>query len=666
MGPAKMNDGSPASSEWAEKTRDELIDEILSLQEALENQAADTVSSRRESSADHSIRDVVDTLNQCIYIHRDFRILHSNRAMVDLFGYDSLEEMMALDDVSAFYSEKSWSIIQKRAIDRKQGKPAPDQYEVVGVRKDGTEFELDLRPVRIVWEGEPAILSALCDVSGREAVRRELEQQLKFVQTLLNAIPFPVFYKDEKLIYRGCNSEFSRFIGVEAEKVIGSSVFEIAPRELAEIYQKADAELIERGGEQIYETAVMYADGTTHDVQFHKRVYHKPDGSTGGIIGAMLDITEQKKSEEQFKKLVENAPDPLYVHDSNGKILQVNDKALEILGYTYENILQLNVTDIDVESNLDDLRPVWGSMQGTKSFKGHHRRYDGSVFPVEIHVSKIGPDSNPLFMATTRDMTERNNVEQELIVARERAEYASYAKSEFLANMSHELRTPLNSIIGFSEAIKSEIFGPIGGEQYKSYLENIHQSGSHLLTVINDILDMSKIEAQHLDMNEVPVDIRSLINDCLRMMSERIERSGLALTTRTDDRINRIHADELRLRQILINLLSNAIKFTPRAGKIEVACQLNDDDDIEIMVMDSGIGIPQSDMERVFEPFIQVREHSTRTHEGTGLGLSLVRSLVHLHNGNVSLVSTIGKGTCVTVTLPSTRLISGPTSDPVS
>jgi PAS domain S-box-containing protein len=649
-----MTESNRLDDNWSEKTRDELISEIKHLQMVLDKRS-DAIDENR--NIDHSIRDVIDSLNQGIHIHRDFKSIYANTAMAKLFGYDTLEELMLLNDISSLYDARSWAEIQRRTLDRINGKPAPNQYDVVGIRKDGTEFDLNLRPMRIVWDGKPAIFATMIDVSARVTAHKELERQLDFSQTLLDAIPFPVFYKDENHIYRGCNEEFSRFIGMSVNDIIGASVYDVAPPDMAEIYRQADEKLFLSGGVQVYEAAVKYADAIDHEVQFHKRVYHKPDGAVGGLIGAMIDITDKKNSEERFRKLVENAPDPLYVHDDEGQILMVNDKAIETLGYTSEQIVKMNVCDIDAGSNLDILRPVWRAMRETKSFKGYHKKKDGSDFPVEVHVSRIGPDESPLFLATARDMTERLEAEHELIAARERAEYANYAKSEFLANMSHELRTPLNSIIGFSEAIQAEIYGAINEPRYSGYLDDIRHSGTHLLNVINDILDMSKIEAQQLDVRESPVDIRALIHDCMRMVAERIDAEKLQLTSWTDGAISKIVVDELRLRQILINLISNAIKFTPSGGKIEILCQINSNGDAELVVEDTGVGIPEEELEHVFEPFIQVREHSTKTHEGTGLGLSLVRELTRLHDGEVSLDSKVGRGTKVVVTLPSSRLV---------
>ncbi len=785
-----MNNGGTLKAQWADKSIEDLVSEISRLNHELDRREAILKTTEQDRSFDHTIRQIVETLNQGVYIHRDFKILYANAAMVKMFGYDSLEEFVALPNILVLFAKAAWPLLEQFAMDRAAGKPAPDHYEIKGVRKNGSEFELDLRPVRIIWEGQPAIFSTMFDVSDRVKARHELENQLDFLQTLLDAIPFPVFYKDENHIYRGCNEEFSRFIGVSSDKILGASVEDVAPPHLAKTYRDADEELFQTRGIQIYESRVRYADGTEHEVLFHKQVYNKPDGTIGGLIGAMLDLserkrlereseesresllalidnipelvilkdiegriqyvnrcfedwmkfersqavgktvfdiygddradgvqgddeeiartrgliaremeiayadgvtrsvysrrfpvikasgdligigvitadmTEQKKaeqtirdSEDRFRELVENVPDSLVLHDTAGKIVMVNENLITTLGYSRDQLLQMNVRDIEVEASSVDLDAIWHAMTDTHTLKRRHRRADGSDFPVEVRVSRFGTTVAPLFLATVRDMSERVEVERELVFARDHAEYANRAKSEFLANMSHELRTPLNSIIGFSEVIQAEIFGSISEPRYNEYIDDIHRSGSHLLNVINDILDMSKIEAQQVGVHEDEIDIRDVIRDCKRMVSQRAERAGLKLISRVDWKISKILADERRLRQILINLLTNAIKFTPSGGQVRVMCQINANGNIELIVEDTGVGIPENEVGRIFEPFIQAREHSTQTHEGTGLGLSLVRALAHLHDGSAAMSSEVGKGTRVTVTLPSVRLI---------
>jgi len=251
---------------------------------------------------------------------------------------------------------------------------------------------------------------------------------------------------------------------------------------------------------------------------------------------------------------------------------------------------------------------------------------------------------------------ERKRAEQDLREAMETAEMASRAKSKFLANMSHELRTPLNAIIGFSEIMRDGLFGELGSPRYSEYAKDIHDSGSHLLSVIDDILDISKIEAGRYPIEEQELDLAEIIQWSIEIVRPRTseKRQGVSLTV--PDGLPHIHADMRAMRQIMLNLLSNASKFTPDQGRIDVVVRLRENGDVELAVSDTGIGIPAEKLEEVMEPFRQVDESTARQHGGTGLGLPITRSLAELHGGTFHLTSALGRGTVATIVLPGFRL----------
>jgi signal transduction histidine kinase len=229
-------------------------------------------------------------------------------------------------------------------------------------------------------------------------------------------------------------------------------------------------------------------------------------------------------------------------------------------------------------------------------------------------------------------------------------EIAGKHKSEFLANMSHELRTPLNAIIGFSEVLLEKMFGEMN-EKQEDYLKDIHSSGKHLLSLINDILDLAKVEAGRMELNLSKFDLPTAIDNALTLIRERAMRHSIALAAEVDPQLGELNADERKFKQILLNLLSNAVKFTPEGGSITVGAHLAGDM-IEVEVTDTGIGIAPEDQAAVFEEFKQVGTDYTRKAEGTGLGLALTRRLVELHGGTMGLKSEPGKGSTFTFTLP--------------
>ena len=258
------------------------------------------------------------------------------------------------------------------------------------------------------------------------------------------------------------------------------------------------------------------------------------------------------------------------------------------------------------------------------------------------------------FRGTARDITDLHSRENALVRAKEEAELANRTKTEFLANMSHELRTPLNAIIGFSEIIGGELFGAIKNPRYLQYVGDIHESAAHLLTVINDILDVSKAEAGALELSEGLVDLHQAIAASIRLTSERAVQGSVKIDTKIST-VPVIAADERKIKQLLHNLLSNAIKFTPPGGSVTISAATTSNGDIEIAVSDTGIGMSQEQIAIALTPFGQVDSALNRAYEGTGLGVPLSKALVELHGGTLRITSVPSQGTTVTVTLPAKR-----------
>jgi signal transduction histidine kinase len=269
-----------------------------------------------------------------------------------------------------------------------------------------------------------------------------------------------------------------------------------------------------------------------------------------------------------------------------------------------------------------------------------------------------GQGDGLLMSRALRYAIERKRIEQQLHEEKERAEIASRAKSEFLANMSHELRTPLNAIIGFSEIIKNESFGPIGTPSYKEYANHIHESGSHLLDIINDLLDLSRIEAGRVNLSESAVDVLEAVATCLRVMADRAEEGKVSVVCQLPDDLPLLWADERMLKQILLNMLSNAVKFTPAGGKVTIAARVEPDGMLCLEIADTGIGMADGDIAKAMTPFQQIENPMSRRYPGTGLGLPLTKSLVELHKGRFGIESELGVGTTVTIHFPAERVLA--------
>jgi PAS domain S-box-containing protein len=340
----------------------------------------------------------------------------------------------------------------------------------------------------------------------------------------------------------------------------------------------------------------------------------------------------------------------------------VNDAALQMFRARDEkDLVGRSIFELiheDFHGNVrDNLNRMFGDGVETLRFDHVRKRLDGTTFWANNSVTPLNWEGEPGSLVILRDITEQRDANNRLLKAMEVAEIANKSKSEFLANMSHELRTPLNAIIGFSEIMNSEMFGPIGDERYAGYATNIHDSGMHLLHVINDILDLSKVEAGKMAPTIKPVKLEDIVRSSVRFFERTAAREKVRIECSVPENLPMLQGDERMVKQILMNLLSNAVKFTPAGGRIRIKIRRIDDARLRLSVTDTGYGIDRSDIEQVLEPFVQASKHRVAGFsEGTGLGLPLVKSFCEMHGGDFRLMSRQGIGTCAQVTLP----IDGP------
>ena len=402
------------------------------------------------------------------------------------------------------------------------------------------------------------------------------------------------------------------------------------------------------------------------------RVETRTEDEFGELAAAFNRMAERRKTDEEnlrhgrerLQAVLDTATDGVITIDHRGIVQTYNTGAERIFGYRAEEVIGNNISmlmpendarahDGYIERYLESgsRSPVIGA---TRDLWG--LRKDGTTFPLELAVSEMKFVNERMFTGIVRDISERVQTEAELRWAREQAELASRSKSEFLANMSHELRTPLNAIIGFSEMIRAGTFGPLGNVKYGEYVKDINMSGEHLLGLINDILDLSKIEAGKTELHEDNVDVAAVIKSCVTLVKERAKDGGVKLEREMRSDYPVLCADERKLKQILINLLANAVKFTPAGGTVTIRVWSNMRDGFVFQVADTGIGIALEDVAKALAPFSQIESDLGRKYDGTGLGLPLTKALVEAHSGSLDLRSGVDKGTTVTVRFPPDRI----------
>jgi PAS domain S-box-containing protein len=388
-----------------------------------------------------------------------------------------------------------------------------------------------------------------------------------------------------------------------------------------------------------------------------------PAGESGrkaGVTAAFL-----RKEMRRLAAIVQEAEDGILTVGADFKIALFNRSAEKMFGYAAAEAVgrPLNLLiPARFHARHDGHLRQFGASPETVRRMGQRseitaRRKNGEEFPADISIVKLDVEGETAFVAILRDITAHKREAEALWLAKTQAEAASRAaKSEFLANMSHELRTPLNAIIGFSEMILTQPQGPIGHPAYEEYLHYIVESGTHLLSLINNVLDMSKIEAGKARLNLAEIEIGGTIGSAVRIMGEQAAAAGLRLVEKTDAQLPSLLADERLVKQMLLNLISNAIKFTPKGGRVTIGAGMEADGSLAVRVTDSGIGMDAKDIPKALEPFGQIDSSLTRQHCGTGLGLPLVKSMIELHGGALSIESRKAAGTTVILKFPPARV----------
>lgn len=500
-------------------------------------------------------------------------------------------------------------------------------------------------------------------IERTEDLRHSQERLQLFLDTASDLIQS----LDEKGNYLYVNQAWCRTLGYTVKEALSLNMMQIVQREYQEHCLKMFQNLMDTQSPQKIEVAFLTKSGGMVIVEGSVNINLDKSGHrvTNGFF---RDITERKlaeaalrESEATYRALFENSNDGIFLLSPTGEELKANQYAIDMLGYTNNEYWEksrskTNPFTTDPGQREDAISKLSAALRGEKlePYERVFARKDGSTLPVEITLSPIHDTDGNIIMiqSVARDITQRKLAEETMRNANIEMERALRIKDEFMATMSHELRTPLNAVLGLSESLLEETAGPITERQAK-YLSTISESGRHLLELINDILDLAKIESGQIGLTMGTVNVHKVCETCIHLINQLAKKKHHKLELHIENGIDTMQADERRLKQMIVNLLGNAIKFTPEYGRIGL--QVSEDlgsGMLHFEVWDTGIGIAENDIERIFKPFTQLDSGLARETSGTGLGLTLVRQMALLHGGTIHATSQPGKGSRFTLALP--------------
>ncbi|NET27838.1 PAS domain S-box protein [Okeania sp. SIO1I7] len=607
--------------------------------------------------------------------------LYVNQAHVNLFGYQSAAEIVG-QPWSVFYSpEENQRFEQEIFPLLEHGRSW--QGEAIGTRKDGSTFTEGLS----LTLTEDGLLICVCrDITERKRAEEQLsksEAALVEAQRVAHIGNWEFDVKTQKLTW---SKELFRMFGLDPnqpEPPYAEYLQIIHPDDLNLLEQQVES-AIANGTPYTIDYRIVCADGSIRYHEGRAEIERNAKGQVIRLFGTALDITERKQAEDHLRELstrlnlaVESAGIGIWDFDIIQNILIWDKRMYELYGITPGSFTNVREAWLNTLHPDDRAMVETASMQAWRGDKDYNTEFrvihpDGSTHFIKASalVQRNLQGEAQRMIGINYDITEQKQAEATLKQTNEELARATRLKDEFLASMSHELRTPLNAILGMSEALQEEVFGTINEQQLKA-LQTIEDSGSHLLELINDILDVAKIESGRIELDYTQVSIYHLCQSSITFVKQLALKKRIQLETRLPQNLPVLLVDERRIRQALINLLNNAVKFTPNGGRITLSVNLKqsplnpDVSDfpwpnyIQIAVIDTGIGITLENLKKLFQPFIQIDSALNREYNGTGLGLALVKRIVDLHGGQVGVTSEVGVGSCFTMDIPYSTTVPG-------
>jgi PAS domain S-box-containing protein len=527
---------------------------------------------------------------------------------------------------------------------------------------------MQMQKMNLVLEEKNAALEH--EIEKRESLNLNLKKSEQENRAVIDSISDIIFETniDGDLLY--ANASWPRITGFSVMQSKGKNLFSLLHPEDQE-KERERFKLLVQGQKAAYRsfTRLRTYDGTFRAVELSISVMRRSTEGQMHVVGAMADIEERRRAEQalgeaerKYRKIVENAAWGIFQMTPEGIYLSANGAMVKILGYASveEMLHKVKNAHVQVYGNERERKVFLREVDVRGMINNHEIQVhdkDGHSIWVTENIRAVKDDNGQIlyYEGSLEDITDRKESDLMLREAKLHSDMANRAKSEFLTNMSHELRTPLNAIIGFSDILKSETYGPLGHKAYYEYVNDINKSGQNLLTIINEILEISRIEVRERDLNEEVISLERVIESCLSLLGNKIHSNRIEILNAIDSSAQLV-AEERAMKQIFTNILSNAVKFTPRGGRVTIHSEITKGGDAVISITDTGVGLEPDQIKKALSPFGQVGSSLDGANSGTGLGLTLVKALVDLHGGRLEIFSQKGMGTTVTVRLPAKRV----------